>query len=260
MYCTKQLIYSYSDDRETILVWQQDSLRWLDFGDGHVQTVIDLEDPVRLCSPVNRAMLLPIMIMEDSPRKILLFGAGGGAIARFFCQHPTAVCGEAVEISTRVATVARQYFDFPSERHGWRILEQDARTYLDNCQVRYDLIVVDIAQHGLTPTWIVDFSTLTGLRECLSNQGFLVLNLMLDDAQSFSSFLSNIRRRFEHTTACMSIPEYRNIMVFAAKQRPENWTVGIEQRCQTLSQHWGIEFDSFWRRMRSENPDGSGLF
>lgn len=76
-------------------MWQQERLRWLDFDDGAVQSIIDLDHPDQLVSPVQHAMLAPILFVPISKR-ILLLGVGGGALARYFNHRFPAVQGEAV--------------------------------------------------------------------------------------------------------------------------------------------------------------------
>ncbi len=82
-------------NRGFVSVWQQERLRWLDFGYGAVQSIIDLDHPDQLISPVYHAMLAP-MLFVPIPKRILLLGVVGGALARYFNHRFLAVQGEAV--------------------------------------------------------------------------------------------------------------------------------------------------------------------
>lgn len=50
-------------NRGLVSVWQQERLRWLDFGDGAVQSIIDIDHPDQLISPVYHAMLAPMLFV-----------------------------------------------------------------------------------------------------------------------------------------------------------------------------------------------------
>lgn len=256
----KILVFRQTVGTETFNVWQRDNLRWLVFGDDTVQTLIDLQDPRVLPSPVSRAMLAPLMFMK-SPRNVLLVGAGGGAIARYLSARCDVLQGRALEYYQEVASIARNYFEFPVLEHKWCIVVQDARRYLADCDDdKFDLIVIDIAEHELTPKWVLDPVMLAGCKRRLRVGGFLSLNMMVESASSLACFLSVIREVFGKNTACMSIPEYRNVMIFACCEQPDYKLTDFERQAGAAKSKWELEFDTFLGRMRRENPADSGLF
>ncbi len=255
---TKQIIYQHSDSDEGVTIWQQGSIRHLEFADGLVQSIIDMDNANDLVSPLSRAMLASLMMLED-PRRVLLVGAGGGAIARFLSRRGNGISGDALEISRLVADLAVQYFQFPTQLQGWRMIIQDARDYLKNCEDLYDLIIIDIAEQSLTPAWVVDESNLLSLKNLLSPSGCLVTNLMFEDADSLIRLLLSIRQVFMQKTACLSVPEFSNVVVFACNQGVDPTSFRLAQKLDGLERHWGLEFRTFWQRMQQENPPGSGL-
>jgi hypothetical protein len=60
---------------------------------------------------------------------------------------------------------------------------------------------------------------------------------------------------------CLSVPEHKNILVFAFNGLPQYSNISIlDQRVPTLIQQWELEFDQFLMRMKEVNPRGSGVF
>ena len=254
------LIHHQKDLGINIDVFEKDNLRWLSFGDGGIQSFINLEDPGALHSPVYRAMLA-VLLFTPAPERVLLLGTGGGALARYFHYCQTAIQGDAVEISSVIADIASQFFEFPSQDQGWRTVISDAQEYIYQSKQHYDLIFLDIAEKGSSPTWMFATDFLEQCRERLGDDGALVLNIIPQGAEDFSKALWNIRQAFDLYTVCLSVPEHKNILVFAFNGLPQYSDISmLDQRVPTLIQQWGLEFDQFLMRMKEINPPGSGIF
>lgn len=250
-------IHFTMDNGLDIAVHEAEGLRWLDFGDGGIQSVIDLSDPDRLVSALNQAMLAGLLFVP-SPQRALLLGTGGGAIARFLSRRAPDCKGEAVEQSTVVAEIARQFFDFPDTESGWTLHTVEAREFISRSRQRYDLIVLDIAENQHTPGWVRNMDFLDSCRQRLTPEGVLALNLLPRDATDFTRTLAPIRESFTGCTACLSLPEQRNILVLAFRHPVS--TAGVKNRIPALEQHWGLPFAAFLQRMYNDNPPGSGVF
>lgn len=235
-------------------------MRWLDFGDGVIQTVIDIDDPKALPSPVNRAMLASLMFVE-TPGRVLLAGVGGGAIARYFQARFGDIEGVAVECSELVASIARRFFAFPDESSQWELVVSDIKDYLGKTRNPFDLILVDIAEGQFTPKWIYGTDFLQSCRQHLSSGGAVAFNLLLSDAETFSAALKAIRQIFQLKTVCLSVEDYKNIMVIAFRNLiPFENATQIQCRLPELERKWGLEFTRLLNRMRKDNPEGSGVF
>lgn len=253
----KTLIYHAEEGPLHLAVREAEGLRWLDFGDGGVQSIIDPNDAGRLVSPLNQAMLAVLMFIP-AVQGVLLLGTGGGAIARFFAQREPACRGDAVEQSATVAEIARQFFDFPGAETGWTLHIAEAREFIAGTPHLYDLMIVDIAEEQRSPQWISDAHFLRHCRDQLTTTGVLVLNLIPVDAEDFAATLAPVRQAFPGCTACLSVPGQRNILVFAFREPVAD--ANPEVRLPALSQQWGLSFAEFLQRMQTENPPGSGIF
>lgn len=241
-----------------IRVWQQDDRRWLDFNDGLVQSEIILNNPELLPLPLNRAMLAGMMFV-DMPKRVLLAGMGGGSTARYFSGCFPDVRGEAVEKSDLVTEIARDLFDFPSDNN-WQIVKQDILDYVQNCPEQYDLIVIDIAIEQKTPEWLIDQEFLQQCRSLLTENGHLAFNLLVDDGNDFLHYLSAIREVFDRRTVCLSLPNYRNTVIFAFNHSVQYVETDLLSRLPELESLWGLEFSDFHQQMLKDNPQNSGVF
>lgn len=253
----RQQLFSQQDADLTVRVWQQDDRRWMDFDDTVIQSEIILDRPDILPLALNRHMLAGCLFVAQ-PRTILLAGTGGGATARYFSHRFPNVSGDAVELSPLICDVARDYFEFPQGEQ-WQLHAQDINHYVADSQQLYDLIIIDIAEEELTPDWIVDSDFLQHCRSLLTEQGHIAFNLLVNDGSALMHFLSAIRAIFNGMTVCMSVPEHRNIVVFAYNSEPSFDKFTITEKLQDIEQNWGLEFNNFYQQMLKDNPTGSGV-
>ena len=246
-------IHTQQDGELCITVHDEGTKRWLDFGDGGIQSIIDRDQPQRLVSPLNQAMLAALLF-TPAPAQLLLLGVGGGAIARYLSHRQSGCRGDAVELSPAIAEIAQQFFEFPE--HNWTLHLTDARDFAAENNVprqHYDYIVLDIAEQQHTPHWLTEASFLANCRRRLSKQGVLSINLLPKDAADFMQQLAVIRQVFDGRTLCLSVPEHRNILVFAFAQPPEFSDITqLQRRMDELTQRWELPFSDFLERMIQE--------
>jgi spermidine synthase len=235
-------------------VEQTGTRRELHFANGITQTLIDLEDPGYLPLAANRAMLAHLAFGQR-PRRVLLAGCGGGAIARWFAARPPRVQGTAVEIDPRVASLARRYFEFPPD---WRLRVGDVREHLAGCRDDYDFILVDIESGGRTPDWVGDAHFLRHCRRALTPAGVITFNLVAEQRDQVMTKLLAIREVFARRTLCLSIPKHDNTLVLAFRRRPN--LHALDTQIGKRAAHWGLELTELLGRMQRENPAGSGIF
>lgn len=241
-------------------VYEQGQRRWLSFGDDGVQSIIDLVDTDVLISPVCRAMLA-VLLFVPVPRRVLLLGAGGATLARYFQHRKAAIEGDCVEVSSAVVEIADKYFECPGESQGWHMIVADVREYIKQCQRHYDLVFLDIGDEGASPAWMFEPEFLGQCRGTLQDGGALVINIIQESAEKFASALWNIRQTFDLRTVCIPVPEHRNILVFAFNGSPQYSDLeSLERRIPHLTEQWGLEFQRFFQRMKEVNPRNSGIF
>jgi len=253
-----ELLYEVSEGNRLIQVWQQESLRWLEFGDDLIQSVMDMDRADYLPESFSRAMLSGVMFQQQSPNKVLLAGTGGGTTARYLSSRFPNIKGDAVELSANVIEIAKQYFEFP-ESHNWQCHQADIRDYLQQCkQQQYDVIIFDIAEGPNSPVWLKKIDLLQSCYDALAPGGYLSINLITKDNTHFLEHLSTLRQVFNKRTVCLSLPEHRNVILFAFKQAEED-VLPTQSSLKHLQQQWQIEFSDFYEQMKKDNPTGSGV-
>ena len=247
----EQLLFQQETEGGLVEVWQINNRRWLNI-DAVEQSSINIEKPELLLSPLHHAFLAALLFI-DTPGKILLAGLGGGAFARYIHYRNPDIQGDAVEINKTITEIAKQFFDFP--KTDWNININDIQQWQGE---RYDLIVADIAEDKLTPAWLTCDEMLLQFKKQLSGRGVLVMNLLVSDAQSFSQSLVNVRKIFEQQTLCLTVPDHKNIVVFAFNNPPDNCSdTEMNAQAKVLGEIWGVDFSALYEQLRSDNPAGS---
>jgi len=251
-----ELLYSAIDEGRQVKVWQESGLRWLEFGDELIQTEIELARADYLPESFNRAMLSGALFHGKVPEKVLLAGTGGGSTARYFANRFPSVIGDAVDLSPVILDIAKRFFDCPYEGN-WQLIEADIRTYVQQSQTRYDLIVMDIAIGQASPDWITDSVFLRACRQLLTDGGHMSINLIVENESGFMQQLAAIRHAFDRQTVCVSLTEHRNVIILAFNEA--KGLVPEPSAFERLESEWGIEFDQFYQQMLKDNPKGSGV-
>jgi spermidine synthase len=185
-----------------IEVWNENHLRWLSI-DAIEQSRINIDQPDLLASSVHRYFLAALLF--KTPERVLLGALGGGALARSLYYRKPEIQGDAIEIDETIVTLAKDYFYFPAQQ--W------------NAQ-NYDLMIIDISEGELTPAWLYGETMLLQLKQQLSKHGVMVMNLLVEDARSFVFAPTETRKVFQRQRLCLSVPDHKNIIVIAFKQRP----------------------------------------
>ena len=251
-----QLLLQQETAGGLIEVWQKDSHRWLNI-DAVVQSGINIDQPELLVSPLHHAFLAALLFIA-TPKKVLLAGMGAGAFARYIHHVNPTIRGDAVEINEAISGIAKQYFDFPDKK--WKISIDNIRQWQGKY---YDFILADIAEDELTPSWLTSEAMLLQLKNQLSVQGVLVINLLVNDTQSFQQALITIRKVFKRQTLCLTVPDHKNIVVFAYNNQTGVYSsADLKSQIVSLSQIWGIDFEVLFKQLKIDNPAGSfgGVF
>ena len=248
-----KLLFQKKTAHGYIEIHDRDGFRCLDI-DSIEQSRIQLDQPGLLVSALHRSFLTSLLF-TDIPDKVLLGGMGGGALARYLHAIRPALQGHVVEIDETVTLLAKRYFDFPTTQ--WSVHIEDFQNWRGD---QYDLIIVDIAEGEKTPEWLSAEKTLSQLKRQLSENGVLTINLLVDDAVSLKDSLKMIREIFEYRTLCLSVVNFKNIIVFAFNKKPDNVSVTeLTTRAEQLTQEWGFDFTSQLEQLLKDNPEGSGI-
>jgi len=249
----EQRLHKQKTDRGLVEVWQKNNRRWLTI-DAIEQSSIDVERPDVLSSPVHQAFMAALLFV-DTPKKILLAGMGGGVFARYIHHVNPSIQGDAVEISEEVAILAKQHFYYPKKN--WTVNLADIKNWQSK---NYDLIIADVADVDVTPSWLTSSVMLQKLKGQLSKQGVLVINLLVPvgDVHAFTGALVNVRKIFNRQTVCLSVLNHKNIVIIAFNHPLIDSLKHLSvSRIAILSERWGVDFNALLKQIKRDNPEES---
>ena len=246
------LLMDESSASGRIRVWKNAAQVWLCIDDVE-QSRIDIRSPHVVQSPVHRAFLLPLLFI-DIPRKVMLVGLGGGVIVNALQHIAPSIEGDAIEIEPLVVEAARKYF-YLSENN-WRIHMSDIRDWEGPQQ---DLIYVDIADDDSTPDWLVSTASIEHFKGRLTDNGVLLINLLVEDSERFRDILIRLRSAFDNRTVCIGFDDHWNIVVMCFRSAPTHPADQMEARCAALHMSSGCDLTDLVARMLKDNPPGSGV-
>ena len=123
-------------------------------------------------------LLFSALLVNDSPKRILIIGLGGGTMSNTLHQlYPDSIIDN-VEIDPAVVKVARQYFGF-FENHSVKTYEQDGRIFIKRALMKkqqYDWIIFDAFNGDYIPEHLLTKEFLLETKQLLSDNGVLTAN------------------------------------------------------------------------------------
>ncbi|HUZ74322.1 MAG TPA: methyltransferase domain-containing protein [Stellaceae bacterium] len=102
------------------------------------QSAMDMGQPERLVFSYERAMLASLALVAE-PRRALLLGLGGGAMARHLAAYMPALEVTLVERDPAVIACARRYFRLEPA-----VIEADAMAWVATARHGFDVVMVDL--------------------------------------------------------------------------------------------------------------------
>ncbi len=134
------------------------------------------------------AMAAPLM--ADNADSILILGMGTGTYAKQCMEYFDGVTVEGVEIDGKITELAHEYFELPEEVS---VTTYDGRAFLNVCDKKYDVIMVDAYQDITIPFQMSSVEFFSLVREHLNENGVMVVNMNMrsEDDDSINSYLSD---------------------------------------------------------------------
>jgi spermidine synthase len=198
---------------------------------------IDIERPLHLLAPYNRALLLTLL-WRPSPRRVCMLGFGGGRISLALHAHLPDVIIDNVDVDPVFETVAADYFGVTFDERQ-RLHIADAQAYLQSTSDGYDIIIMDAfsdARDNLDHLATAEFYALC--RERLQPGGVIGVNVLRSDPHLFAK-MRLFRTAFPATLAT---PLRHSLVVFGAGRTPVPLT-DLSARAHDLAQRYGFDAD-----------------
>lgn len=140
--------------------------------DGLTQSGIDVNTGLSLYAYPYLLQFLP-WAAHPNGKHALVIGLGGGIIPSWYQAKGVAV--DVVDIDPDVVATAKRHFNFRPQRE---VHIADARYFLSQGKQRYDYIILDAFNGDITPGHLISREALELMRQRLTPQGVLGLNII----------------------------------------------------------------------------------
>lgn len=250
-------IIHLSQDRFGIIEIVEDNLtRSLHFGNAVRQSAMDLSRPEHLVLTYTRAMMGGLLL-QSSPRNVLLIGLGGGSLAKFLLRYFPKCTIDAVEHREQVVKLAHGYFLLPEDPR-LRIHIDDGDAFVQRegsaSSDRYDLILVDAFDSAGMADDMGQSPFLDACRTLLTPEGLLVTNLWGSDRPRYTNVRRRLRSCFDANPLLLPAEGTTNVIAMALR-RPGSKKLlkTIDRRAKPLEVQTGLEFVKLAHALRRQN-------
>lgn len=207
---------------KTIPVKNSDSVRLLTINN-IVQTEMNIITKKSVSEYVNLIDTLTTVFdnaqTENKNKQALVLGLGGGLIANLLITKNYSLDG--VEFDERIIDAAKNYFYLDKSVNA---ICADARYFLNHCNKKYDIVLVDIFKAEEQPSHVLTLQSLNQLKNNLTKNAIVLINwhgYVSGNKGLGTSILYNTLTKagFNVTLNSMSTDEnYRNIIFTASLQ------------------------------------------
>lgn len=191
-----------NDKKETIRILKINNI---------VQTEMNVKTKRSVSEYVN---LLDTLVPNSSkPKTALVLGLGGGLTANLFVEKNYVTDG--VEFDRGIIDAAQNFFDLNKTV---KPVCEDARYYLNRCNKKYDLILVDIFKAEEQPSHVLTIESLQKLKKNITDSGLLIINwhgYMVGEKGMGTSILNNTLKQTGYSVKVCSASgdeNYRNLL------------------------------------------------
>ena len=180
------------------------------------QSAMYLDDPEALALPYTRFYRL-VEHYRPGMRRMLVLGGGGFSFPKYALAQYPEVQIDVVELDPGMVALARSHFAL-QDHPRLRVIEADARTYLQQTTSRYDVILCDVFNsHYAIPFHLVTVEAAQLMRAALAPSGVLLVNLLAAPEGVGSRFYQAL-----HATLRTAFPEVQAYAVQAPAD-PHRW-------------------------------------
>jgi len=221
--------------------------RTLQFDRLHLQSEMDLRDPVRLTIDYTRVMM-GFLFFVPRPRRIEMIGLGGGSLAKY-CHHalPDADI-TVVEINSEVIAL-RDRFLIPSDGDRFRVIQGDGADFVQRDRAPPDVILVDGFDAYGQPPQLCSAAFYQACHRRLAPGGMMVVNIW-GSYKDRLCFAARIHHAFEGRTMEVPTESGINRAVFAGKAiKPALSRADLAQVISTAEDHHEPFLGSVGRRI-----------
>jgi predicted membrane-bound spermidine synthase len=165
--------------------------------------------------------------LKRGSKNVLLLGLGGGSIASELVRLNMEV--DAIELEPRIVPIAEKYFYFDNSKVN--IIIDDARHFIQKTKKKYDLIIFDVLNSEVQPSYIFTEESFKNLKNILNDDGLILIEFQeIDekkDLYAYKSICNTLLKSGYHTY----YSQFYDLIIMASptetdfsKLNPENFT------------------------------------
>jgi hypothetical protein len=160
------VINHWSDGRQS---------RLLATGPRASQSGIYVEHPDELVFWYTKEISANVQLLAPANPSILVLGGGALTLSEHLAKlYPDGLV-DTVEIDPELTNVAQHYFDF-DEQPNLRVINQDARSFLQTNKATYDIIIVDVYSDVSVPFALATQEYSASLYSSVKESGIVIVN------------------------------------------------------------------------------------
>lgn len=234
------LIYQKNHFLSKVLVFENDSYRWLCFDNKAIQSQILKHEPWQPIMNFISPLASPIELYKSN--NALILGGGGGALYHFLTHHYPSLNTTFIEYNPEVIKAGIDYFYLPDKY----ALLSDAKDFMVKCNQLYSHIIVDLFSYKISPLYQD-----TRFLESLVEQSIVSLSFnILTNSRKMKKIISLLRKTLGENSVVLFIPNSTNVIFHLMKGRPiSHFITALEKRRLIEPSHWdsSIGFYSVWK-------------
>jgi spermidine synthase len=196
--------------------------------------------------------MMAVALFLPRPRRILQLGLGAAALTKFCYRHLPEAQLTAVELSTEVIDVTRQWFALPEDDERLQVVHREARDYLGALRAagRTDWLQVDLYDAGARGPVHDDVGFYRLSRRALRRPGIACFNLF---GGRFDPSFRAIAAAFDDRVLAGPELDEGNRIVFGMASRFDLSMSLLVERAADLESAWRMPFRRWLRQMAELN-------
>lgn len=223
--------------------YENTSVRLLATDPGYTQSGMMLEKPEDLYFNYTRYYALGPHYRPDA-NSILMLGGGGYSVPKWLLSKESPLKENSnlnitvVEIDPAMTKTAKEFFAL-KDNPKLEIIHEDARSFLNHNNKKYDLIFVDVFNsHYSIPFQMGTKEAIQEMRKAVAPGGVLLMNVISaidgEDGRLFQSIYQNLEKEFAETRVySVGNPDHpeevQNLMLMAFADKPSTPSSSISE-------------------------------
>jgi len=201
------------------------------------------------------------LLFDALPKKVLMIGLGGGALAKYCHRHLPTTQLTAVEISPDVIAM-RSHFFIPPDDDRLQVINTDGADYVAQMAAageRTDVVLVDAYDELGIASSVVEREFVQNAKRILNANGVFVLNLAAE-AQDCDRYVETIRQVFASPVIVIAMKQEGNRVVFAGNALLDPCRIpSALHNAQQLEARLGLRFPTLLQHLNESRnrTDGS---